>query len=191
MKNIVALVTLWVAVAAFGAETVWIKDGQIVHRPTILGKDTLHPTDTQLNAAGYYQTSTPECERKYWVIESQMIREMTADEKEQLDQQELARHLAEYQARVAAISQELWFTASKYRKCLRKHFPENPSPETDRSVTRAAVFVLIADLLDSGTGAEDAIILQTGYDTISAWTGDGTTWSFPWNLLPQTGGMLQ
>ena len=191
MKNIIALAVLWIAAAAFGAEAVWIKDGQIVHRPTILGKDTIRPTDAQLNAAGYYQTSTPECERKYWVIESQTIREMTADEKEQLAQQELVRQQAEYQARIEAIPQELWLTASKYRKCLRKHFPEIESSETDHTITKSVVFVLIADLLDSGGGAEDAIILQTGYDMLTAWTGDGTTWSFPWSLLQQTGGAPQ
>ena len=30
-----------------------------------------------------------------------------------------------------------------------------------------------------------ATLLERGFDTIKAFTGDGTSWSFPWALIPE------
>jgi len=90
-------------------------------------------------------------------------------------------------ARVATITAELWQTASVFRTILRLHFGENA--ETNHEVTEAAVsayFVnrrMTLEASERMDDAADSMLLANGFSAITEWTGAGTTWSFPWELI--------
>ena len=89
-------------------------------------------------------------------------------------------------AKLATITPELMQQAAVFRLTLRRHFGDNA--ETNTNVTQSAVagYFTQKQVAQTITAAElaDAVILNELFAAISAWTGDGTTWSFPYELLP-------
>ena len=86
-------------------------------------------------------------------------------------------------ARLASITPQLWQDASVFRTLLRKYF--GATAETDHTVTQQSVtnyFLTTTGL--TGDQVRDGIFIQQLFNEIIAWTGDGTTWSFPWSNLP-------
>jgi hypothetical protein len=88
-------------------------------------------------------------------------------------------------ARIATITPALWQTAALFRSTLRKHFGDNA--ETNHEVTAQAVKEYFVAKQQAGTitasEAADSVFLAEAFDEIKAWTGDGTSWSFPWSYL--------
>jgi len=93
--------------------------------------------------------------------------------------------------RIAAIQAELTPSVvqaiQSFLAILHLHFGEGA--ETNTAITADAVtgYFLARRLTGTGanTDAEDAMILQTGFELIKGFAGDGTIWSFPWQLLPE------
>lgn len=77
--------------------------------------------------------------------------------------------------------------ASAFRHILREHFGEEAETNTDVTANAVAAYFINRRLTNTGeaTDGQDAFFLQTGFEQITAWTGDGTVWSFPWHLLEE------
>jgi len=77
--------------------------------------------------------------------------------------------------------------AAIFRWVLRQHFGEGA--ETNQTITEDYVteyFVMRRIMGNSGANdASDAILLQNGFNVIKAITGDGTSWSLRWDLIPE------
>lgn len=95
------------------------------------------------------------------------------------------RENSEQAERIVAIAE----TAAAFRWVLRQHFGEGA--ETNTAVTESIVtqYFIQRRILGTGelTDASDAILLQSGFETIKEVTGDGTIWSFPWSQIPEIG----
>jgi hypothetical protein len=95
------------------------------------------------------------------------------------------RDAYDYAARVNSIPQSLLSAASVFREVLNRHF--GPNAEANHAVTESAVESYFIGRNLSGTSGEtdaaDAMILTKGFEAITAWTGDGTIWSFPWEIF--------
>lgn len=104
--------------------------------------------------------------------------DMTDAEREALDAKERAD-------RIATITPKLWNMAAIFVATLRQHFGANA--ETNHEVTAATVEQYFIDKRLAGTltmlDLADASLLERGFEMITAWTGDGTIWSFPWEVL--------
>jgi len=89
------------------------------------------------------------------------------------------------QAKLAAITPELLQTASAYRTALQRNF--GVGSETDTAITQAYVTQYFAAKAVAGTittqELADKDLLLLTFPIIAAWTGDGTAWSFPWELV--------
>jgi len=117
---------------------------------------------------------------KYCKWEAGALLAMTEEERTARDAYDVAQ-------RIATITPALWQIASIFRTILRRHFGENA--EINHDVTEAAVETYFVNRNLTGTSgdtdAADAMILTSGFGTISGWTGDGTTWAFPWDNLDE------
>lgn len=115
-------------------------------------------------------------EYKKWL--NGALADMTDSECDVLDAKERAD-------RIATITPELWQMAAIFVATLRQHFGENA--ETNREVTASAVEQYFIGKRIAGTlttlDLADASLLERGFDLITAWTGDGTIWSFPLEVL--------
>jgi len=104
---------------------------------------------------------------------------MTDVERDVLDAKERAD-------RIATITPAMAQTAAIFRATLRQHFGANA--EIDHEVTASVVEQYFVGKRLDGTlttlDIADASLLERGFDAITAWTGDGTTWNFPWEVLP-------
>ncbi len=105
--------------------------------------------------------------------------------------EEIAAHAqSQTEANAAAEAEKFANIASQatlFRAVLRQHFGEGA--ETNRAVTAKAVEqYFIAKQLSGTITASDlgaATILERGFEALKAYTGDGTSWSFPWENLPE------
>lgn len=83
------------------------------------------------------------------------------------------------------LSSELMNLASAFRSILREHFGENA--ETNQSITKEFVvqYFLQRQVTRTATqfDAGDVQLLKEGFEKITEWTQDGTTWTFPWYIL--------
>lgn len=70
-----------------------------------------------------------------------------------------------------------------YRNLLRKHF--GPNAETNREVTEDAVntYFLTATGL-SGDDVRDGAYIKDLFEKLAPLSGDGTTWTLPWEIVP-------
>lgn len=82
-------------------------------------------------------------------------------------------------------SDDLINLAQAFRSILREHFGENA--ETDQTITKQYVTKYFLQRQVSRTATQfdsgDAQLLNEGFNKISEWTRDGTTWTFPWYIL--------
>ena len=116
---------------------------------------------------------------------------LTAEQIAALQQAAQAQAAQEYAAKVAAIAPE----AAVFRLLYESHF--GPGAVTNRAITEAAVAAYftgrrVGKLLGTETNdisfdAQDIIALNRGFELIKAVTGDGTIWTFPWDLVPPIG----
>lgn len=92
---------------------------------------------------------------------------------------------ADYYAKVSAVAGR----AMLFREALEKHFGAGAC--TNTAVTFAAVEQYFAQRYLAGTAdpldSLDLSILQDTFPMITDITGDGTIWTFPWNLIPEPG----
>jgi hypothetical protein len=163
---------------------VWINgNNQVIPKPTFIG-NTYSPTEAQLANYGIKKVLAPGVDQKYWVWSDEAGRflEMSDQEKAAIDQAELEAEMQIQQARFMEIAP----IATVFRWVLHQHFGENA--ETDHNITEEAVTQYFIQRRITGTSsptdASDAILLQKGFDAIKTFTGDGTSWSFPWDQLP-------
>lgn len=86
------------------------------------------------------------------------------------------------------VDEKLKETARIFRDILRIHFGENA--ETNTEVTENAVTQYFLNKRLTGnmepTDTMDSMLLLEGFKSIRSWTGDGTIWSFPWEILDTT-----
>jgi hypothetical protein len=94
---------------------------------------------------------------------------------------------AQYAARIATITPDLWQTAGVFRALMREHF--GPGAETNTTIKAGTVATYFINRRMTGTGGandgQDSFFLQMAFEQIKAWTGDGTSYTFPWHLLPE------
>ena len=158
---------------------------------------TFNPTEAQCFEVGYrLQTeveAVPEGYRVTYKIEDNNdgqtcklvidTRVNLADEKAAQDQAIIDAR----QARIDAISPMLKMQAAMFRTIIRRYFGANA--ETNRDVTYTAVFTYFVGKQSAGTitvqEIADMYVLEKLYVSITAWTMDDTTWSFPWEIIPE------
>lgn len=83
------------------------------------------------------------------------------------------------------ITSALWDIAHAFRTVLRAHFgveAETNTNITELSVMRYFALKRINNDIDASDGM-DAVVLMMGFNAIKQWTGDGTSWSFPWDQM--------
>jgi hypothetical protein len=84
-------------------------------------------------------------------------------------------------------SEPLIQTAFAFRAVLREHF--GAGAETNRAVTATVVNnYFVNRRLTNTTGptdATDSLLLLKGFEALTEFTGDGTSWSFPWSYVPE------
>ena len=101
---------------------------------------------------------------------------------------QLAAQIAEAkQAQFTAIIQALTPLAQLYRSTLRTLFGANA--ETNQAISQAYVMgYFTQQILTNGKLTDlqltQETVLSQGFTALSQITGDGTTWTFPWNLIP-------
>lgn len=83
-------------------------------------------------------------------------------------------------------SADLMIEAELFRQTLRLHFGEGA--ETNRAITAPVVKTYFVGKRYTGTitaaDLADATLLNDGFAKLAAWTGDGTSWTFPFHLIP-------
>jgi hypothetical protein len=148
-------------------------------------------------AAEFHNSDIP---IKYIVLENNIVREMTQSEKDAVDLAEQERIVAE-QERIAQdqtiIEQEriaarlahftsLIPSATVFRITMRKHFGDNAETNTEITETYVKNYFINKQMAGTITALEvaDALILDKLYVEIMRYTGDNTTWSFPWSDVP-------
>ena len=103
-----------------------------------------------------------------------------AEEAAQAAQEAQAK--SDYNARVQAVSTQ----AHIFRATLQKYF--GAGAETNQAITQTSVQAYFIGLQQAGTvtaqNLADAEVLNTLFPVLSAITGDGTTWTFPWSTIP-------
>lgn len=76
--------------------------------------------------------------------------------------------------------------AQLLRTLLRRNFGD--AAETNREVTVESVTAYFAGLTLAGTitavQASDGVLLARCFEALVAWTGDGTIWTIPWEVVP-------
>lgn len=96
------------------------------------------------------------------------------------------RLAAEQAAKMASLTPDLIMSAHVYRVALRRNFGDGA--ETNQAITARTVKEYFAGKATAGTiitqELADAELLTRTFSQIAAWTGDGTAWSFPWEVVP-------
>lgn len=161
----------------------WLNpDGELASRPTSL-PGVAFPSDETLESRGWRKVEVPGCDQKYWVRAGDTFREMTQDERAALAVSQAEAEAEEYTAKVAAVAPQ----AALFRHVLRQNF--GAGAETNTAITAKAVEqYFIAKQLNGNITAADlgaATLLERGFSALKAFTGDGTSWSFPWHLIPE------
>lgn len=155
--------------------------------PTQIGA-TWNPTLEQLQAAGWREVKSVGIPPEGCSVTAYDVVELSSSDCEltvlsYFDP--VAAAAAARQTRLASITPELLFQANVFRTIMHTYF--GPGSETNHDLTRLAVASYFNDRRTSGTitaqETSDFVALQDLFDVISAWTGDGTTWSFEWSLL--------
>lgn len=81
---------------------------------------------------------------------------------------------------------DLLIEAELFRQTIRLYF--GAGAETNRAITAPVVKAYFVNKRYAGTitaaDLADATLLDAGFRTLSAWTGDGTSWTFPFELIP-------
>ena len=89
-------------------------------------------------------------------------------------------------AKLATFTDELKQIASSYRATLCRNF--GAGAETNPAITAAYVTSYFDGKRLAGTitplETADAVALIRDFAILSAWTGDDTTWSIPWDIVP-------
>ena len=155
--------------------------------PSPLGA-TFNPTMEQYNQAGYRERISIDQPAEGFRAKGYAVQEIDAATcklviTEQIniaDELEAAR-----QARLATITPTLKMEAGMLREILRKHF--GPNAETNHAVTYDVVQnYFIAKQADGSITTQelaDMLVMQKLFSDIIMWTGDGTIWSFPFDIL--------
>ena len=108
-----------------------------------------------------------------------------SDSFELATQQELDDWLEYTKPEPTPLDADLAEEAQLFKTILTIHFGEGAV--TNTNVTERAVMQYFVNRRLSGTSeptdASDGILLQRGFEVIKAYTGDGTVWSFPWEML--------
>ena len=96
----------------------------------------------------------------------------------------LAKQQAQYNAAVTTLTP----LAQLYRATLTVLFGDGA--ETNTTISQLYIEGYFANLIainDTLTTLQltQLTVLREGFTALSQLTGDGTTWSFPWNLIPQ------
>lgn len=83
-------------------------------------------------------------------------------------------------------SLDLLIEAELFRQTMRLHFGDGA--ETNRAITAPLVKTYFVGKRYTGTitaaDLADATLLNDGFAKLAAWTGDGTSWTFPFHLIP-------
>jgi hypothetical protein len=155
--------------AAYIRGSEWLDNLPPVYSSSSTGRGIFGPVESDLILDGW---ATP--------TEAQQ----SAHSAELAEQAQAAQEVTQsaYAAKVAAVAQQ----ASVFRWVLQQHF--GVGAETNRAVGVTSVSAYFIQRRMAGTSAatdaSDAIILQQGFEALSEITGDGTTWSFPWEMIP-------
>ena len=92
----------------------------------------------------------------------------------------------QYISRIRFVGISLSIIAAVIVAITFKYFGDNA--ETNHAITYTAVTVYFNNRRVSGTitpqETADFFFLKDLYSNILAWTCDGTTWTFPWELVP-------
>ena len=91
-----------------------------------------------------------------------------------------------YQAKLATLTPELLGKAYVYRLAMERNF--GPGAVTNQTYTEAYVIQHFTAKAMAGTitaqDLADSELLTRTFPELTAWTGDGTAWSFPWGYVP-------
>ena len=89
-------------------------------------------------------------------------------------------------AKLATLTPELVQKAALFRSILRARFGDGA--ETNLAINRETVSQHFVGLRIAGNvqakDVADAVILDSLFGDLAAWTGTGETWSFPWGVVP-------
>lgn len=84
------------------------------------------------------------------------------------------------------ITEDVLIQANTFKSLINLHF--GVGAETNKTITQNYVVSYFVNRRINGTAdindASDALILQNLFQSLSGFTPDGTTWSFPWEALP-------
>lgn len=118
------------------------------------------------------------CENNDTLIQDRLDQEARTAEQERQDA---------IDAKLARLTPALLQKAMLFRATLRIHF--GPGAEVNHSVSAEAVAGYFEQRRMNRTIAAvesaDAVALMRYFADLTEWTGDGTTWSFPWEMLPE------
>ena len=115
--------------------------------------------------------------KRYYCVDGSIIE--TEEESILREQREAQRYIENIQK----IAQQ----AAIFRWVLRYHFGEGAETNqriTEEYVTEYFTMRRITNTSDPND-ASDVNLLQRGFETIKAITGDGTSWSLRWDLIPE------
>lgn len=147
-----------------------------------------NPSETNYSEAGYRERVSVDLPSEGFRVVKYAVQEIdtttskliVAEQVNIAEEAEAAR-----QAKLATITPMLKTQAGMFRTILRTHFGDGA--ETNHDVTYTTVFTYFAGKQIAGTitaqEVADMFILDKLYNAILAWTADGTTWSFPWEVL--------
>jgi hypothetical protein len=156
--------------------------------PNPLGA-TFNPSMDQYRSVGYRErVSVDQPTQGFRVvryapeaIDGSTCKLIVAQEVNIAEEEEIAR-----QAKLATLTPVLIAQASIFRATIRKYFGDNA--ETNRAVTFTVVETYFLSKQVSGTitvqEVGDMFALKELFVVLSSWTGDTTTWSFPWDHVP-------
>jgi hypothetical protein len=132
-----------------------------------------------------YHGSPPDdvSERAGWV-------DVTPEIQAQIDADKMAIDAESAATRLATFTPALAMVASVMRRTLNEVFVATFGEhcELNRNLTAEVVFgyyfqiIATRPLTDEEQRAKD--ILQNGFEALTAWTGDGTIWTIPWEVVP-------
>ena len=171
MKNIIFLILLLIAVSA---------NAQYSNR--ITGEMAFTLPDPLLTEGGYL--SPPSQEDYYnagWEpLSSEQIDDIQQAEKEAVQQ--------EYLRKVSEVAKD----AAVFRAIYEHHF--GPGAVTNRNITEDDVAeyfttrrfnkIMGTETNDISADGLDILALNRGFEKIKMITGDGSIWTFPWDLIP-------
>lgn len=150
---------------------------------------TWNPTIDQYYENGWREQLSIDQPESGWAVTKYAIQELSSTTCKLIiaEQYNIAEEIErQRQAKLATLTPQLLMQAGAFRKILRTYFGENA--ETNHDVTFTAVMNYFLAKQASGTitaqEVADMTVLKEIYVILVAWTGDGTTWSFPWDYVP-------